>query len=220
MVCSGLGQGNEGTLKVISPGTPRGSRLVASTDMDGLAARRPATSAAQPTMRCSQLSNTSSDGWSPSSAASWWIEEAPGVSRTPMAASAARPTASGSDSGASSTHHTPPGCESTVSAATARARRVLPTPAEPVRVTRRSVPSRPRTSAISLVRPISGVSWTGRLCRNTSRVRSEGNVDGRSGWTTCQMCSGRARSWSRCWPKSTQRGVGREPVSDQRRSRR
>ena len=163
MVCSGLGHGNEGTLKVISPGTPRGSRLVASTEVDGLAARRPATSAAQPTMRCSQLSNTSSDGWSPSSTASWWIAVAPGASRTPMAASAARPTASGSDSGASSTHHTPPGCDSTASAATARARRVLPTPAEPVRVTSRSPPSKPRTSAISLVRPIERCQLDGQV---------------------------------------------------------
>ena len=47
MVCAELGQGNEGTLNVISPGTPRGSRLVASTEVAELAARSPATSLAQ-----------------------------------------------------------------------------------------------------------------------------------------------------------------------------
>ena len=61
----------------------------------------------------------------------------PDAHRVP--ASAARPMASRSDSAASSTHHTPPAILGPArSADTANARRVLPTPAEPTRVTSRS----------------------------------------------------------------------------------
>jgi len=51
----------DGTRHVTSPGTASGSRLVVSTDKCGLAPRRMATNAAQSSIRCSQLSRTSSD---------------------------------------------------------------------------------------------------------------------------------------------------------------
>ena len=69
-VSSRAGQRIDGTRQVTSPGTPRGSRLVVNTDVDGLADEQPATSSAQAATRCSQLSNTTSDGSSPSAAAS------------------------------------------------------------------------------------------------------------------------------------------------------
>ena len=59
---SGLGQRIDGTRQVISPGTPSGSRLVVSTEVDGFANSRAVTSSAQAATRCSQLSKTRSDG--------------------------------------------------------------------------------------------------------------------------------------------------------------
>ena len=73
---------------------------------------------------------------------------------------------------------------------------------------RRRAGGGPRRSSAS--RPMSGVSCTGRLWRNVSSERSGGNSDGRSGWTTCQMCSGRPRSLRRCRPRSSRVAPARE----------
>ena len=71
-----------------------------------------------------------------------------------------------------------------------------------------------------LPRPMSGVSWIGRLWRNRSSERSAGNDDGRSGWTTCQMCSGRSEVLEPMVAEVDECGLRRETVGDQRRGRR
>ena len=60
MVVSGGGADSEWTRQVTSPGTPSGSRVVASTFTAGCRAKSAAVSAAQGSKRCSQLSRTSS----------------------------------------------------------------------------------------------------------------------------------------------------------------
>ena len=72
-------------------------------------------------------------------------------------------TSEGSDKGARSTNHTPSGKVSTISAATWIASRVLPVPPVPVSVSRRDRSSSCLTRDISAVRPIKGVSCTGRF---------------------------------------------------------
>ena len=85
-----------------------------------------------PPMRCSQLSRTSSDGSSPSAAAIYATTGALMVVGVPRTASAARPAPPSTVTAASSTHHTPPGKRSITVAATAIAKRVLPTPPGPL----------------------------------------------------------------------------------------
>ena len=211
---SGLGQRIDGTRQVISPGTPSGSRLVVSTEVDGFADRSAATSSAQAgheVLAVVQDEERRAGRRARPPAAE--RPGAPGTSRAPRAASAARPTAFGSASGASSTHHTPPGCESSASAATARARRVLPTPAEPVSVTNRS-PVQQVAHLDDLAPPTDERCELDRAgCGGTaSSERSGGNADGRSGWTSCQMCSGRPRSLRRCSPRSASVAPRRETV--------
>ena len=68
------------------------------------------------------------------------------------------------------------------SAATCRARRVLPTPPGPVSVSSRpsACSRRRRTASMALSRPMKGVGWAGRLCGRRSRLRSGGKSGGSS----------------------------------------
>ncbi len=63
MTVSGAGVESERTRHVTSPGTPSGSREVASTFTEPCCAKRPAVSRAHGSTRCSQLSSTKSVGW-------------------------------------------------------------------------------------------------------------------------------------------------------------
>ena len=74
-----------------------------------------------------------------------------------------------------------PGSASRASAAAWRARRVLPVPPGPVRVSRRWAPSRAATSPSSRSRPTKLVSCRGRLCGQRVQLRRAGKSPGSPG---------------------------------------
>jgi hypothetical protein len=132
----------------------KGSRLVARISSSGQALSSASASAAHPSTRCSQLSRTKSVFLVSRCSTSTSVSERSGTSRTPSAEARAPGTSLGSESEASSTHHTPSSKLSIRSWATARANRVLPHPPGPPSVTRRaSPPSNRSTRATSLSRP-------------------------------------------------------------------
>ena len=110
-----------------------------------------------------------------------------GTSRTPSAAATATGTRAASVSGASSTSHTPSGYSGTRSAASRRARRVLPQPPVPVNVSKRGPEGTPtsrwRNSAISRSRPTKLVDSMGKFVRmvawTAAGARSSGSAVGR-----------------------------------------
>ena len=90
------GSDSGGTCQLSSPSTPRASRLVARMTRPGQAASRYSASPAAASARCSQLSSTTSTGWSATylavaSTGSW-----PGVSGTPSWVATAWPAMAGS----------------------------------------------------------------------------------------------------------------------------
>ena len=95
-----------------------------------------------------------------------------------------------------------PGTARATSAATCRPRRVLPLPPEPVSVSRRVLASSASTSAISFSRPMKLVNCWGRLFGCVDSDLSGGKSAGRPGCRSWYTCSGRARSLSRCAPRS------------------
>ena len=129
-----------GNRHVTSPGTPSGSRLVANTVTDSFATRSARTSVAHSSRRCSQLSNTSSDGPSPNAVATCTSMATPERSPTRSAPNTALPTSPPTATGANSTFHAPPRNDCGARAATDNAKRVLPTPPAPVTVTSRAGP--------------------------------------------------------------------------------
>src|SRR5215208_2456292 len=158
------GSDSGGTNQIVSPAMPKGSWLVARIFKPGQVRNKASASAAQASMRCSQLSRTRSRSLVSRCARSTSLAGRPGASRTPTAEATACGTRSGSESGASSTHHTPSSKQSTISVASTRAKRVLPEPPAPVRVSRRVLSANtPLSSAISRSRPTKLVSCRGRL---------------------------------------------------------
>ncbi len=157
------GTASGGTRSVCSQRSCSGTRLVTSRHRPGQLASKSA-SAAPAGSTCSKLSSTSSSAArsrrtsrSRSGSGGWPVSVRPRVRA--MAGS----TRDGSRTGARSTRATPSANRSASCAAAARARRVLPTPAGPVSVSRRA-PSSDRRRwivASSAVRPISGVGWAG-----------------------------------------------------------
>ena len=146
----------------------RGSRT------SGHRCRTAATSRAQASTTCSQLSRRRSARRRPRTAMSAVCAGWPGASPAPIAVSAVPATSAGSARGARgarSTNHTPPGhgqpsgapAPASTPAAAWSARRVLPTPPAPVSVTSARAASSRRTSASSRPRPTKLVSWRGRL---------------------------------------------------------
>jgi|GEM_PF-4244837 len=150
-----------------SPLTRRGARLVASTTRPGQASSSPATSGAA-FSRCSKLSSTRSSRFSLRRARS--VRRArsaspgicPSASLRPKERAMVGTTREGSPSGARATNATPSGKSSAVSRAAWTARRVLPTPPVPVRVSSRTAGSRRKASisSSSRSRPRSGVCGT------------------------------------------------------------
>ncbi len=138
------------------------SRLVTSSFTPGHASNSAARSGAA-AMTCSKLSSTSSIRRSCSALArSVRVGRAPG-SRSPSASVRAGSTSSRSFSAARETNCTPSANASTSSAATCSARRVLPTPALPVKVSR-CISGRWSSAHIartSCSRPIRGVAGMG-----------------------------------------------------------
>jgi hypothetical protein len=103
----GDGTGSDGTRQVISPGTPSGPRLVASTVRLGHSRSSAHASVADASRRCSQLSSTSSSRWSFSAETSVSSSGVPTCSRTPSAVATTCGTSAGSATGANSTSQTP-----------------------------------------------------------------------------------------------------------------
>ena len=148
-----------------SPGADSGSRLVATTRTPGAALAISLTRREAASSRCSQLSSTSNSSLlsrypsrrDAGSVAAW--------SRRSRAAITVLATRPGSRTSASSTSHAPAGNALARSLAARMARRVLPTPPGPTRVTIRAVASLFRRSASSRLRPTKLVGSAGRLPR-------------------------------------------------------
>ena len=186
-----------------SPGTWSGSRLVTRSVRRGHAvtSSRIEPEAAE---TCSKLSTRSSVFRLPSSAFNVSASGTGGASSTPIMRAISGRTRPGSVTIASSTANVPSSNSSTRSAATCIARRVLPVPPGPVRVTSRTSSSRTsrRTASSSSSRPMSGVGCAGRFVRLPSSVRRGGNSVGRPGTRSwCRRC-GRLKSLSLCSPRS------------------
>ena len=179
---------------------------VARTDTSGHDRNKVSVSSAHAVTRCSQLSRTSKARRVRRASTSTPMSGRPGSSRTPTASAVRATTSSVSLTGASSTSQTSDPESSTSSAAACKARRVLPAPPDPVKVTRRFVFRRPLISASSRDRPMKEVNWAGRLCR------SWGWLSDRSGGKSC--CRPGARSWNTHsgWPRSFRRCSPRSSI--------
>ena len=121
-------------------------------------------------------------------------------------------TASGSVTGANSHSQAPSGKSVTTSAATWRARRVLPTPPTPVRVTNDDVRTSSASDSISASRPTKVVIWRGRLPGNSVNDRNGGKSRPSSGCTTWYTPIASAKSRNRCSPRSTKVNSAGSPL--------
>ena len=101
------GNDRGGTVQTASPGTLRSSRLMARIRSFGQDFSRAAARCATASTTCSQLSTTRSRFFVRRWSVSVSVSERPGGSRTPKAWATACGTSAGSESGASSTSHTP-----------------------------------------------------------------------------------------------------------------
>jgi hypothetical protein len=165
------GSDSGGTGNWCSPPRCSGARLVASTVSSGQAPMRSATTEA-PDTRCSKLSSKSSICLSRRCR---FKASCSVLSATPLIPSASARTEvirSGSLRGARGTKATPSANDSPERPATSKARRVLPTPPGPSRVTRRTSSRRRRRAAAtaSFSRPTNGVGGAGRVRRESSAV--------------------------------------------------
>ena len=202
------GTGSEPVRNTRSPGTPNGSRLVASRRSSGQARRRSSASRAHASTRCSQLSSTSSSSDSRRRSRTSSSRSLCGRSRTPRTRATALTTNCGSNTGARSTNQAPSRVCPAVLAASSIASRVFPDPPAPVKVTRRAPASSAASSASSRSRPTKLVSWSSRLWRRAATDRSRGNSRGRSGCSSWKRRSGRSTSRSRCAPRSRRLALG------------
>jgi len=157
------GRPRDGTVTVLSPGTARPSRLVASTLIPGAAATTLSTNAATGPSRCSQLSRTSSSLRSRKKSRRARCAAVPGRCWRPSADMIASSIASGDATGASSTSHAPSGKVGTTSAANCTAIRVFPTPPTPDSVRTRVSSNALAYSTSSRSRPTKLVACTGRF---------------------------------------------------------
>jgi len=146
----------------VSPATPNGSRLVATSRRRGQARNRASARPAQASTRCSQLSSTNNIAFGPRYSISNSSTRRPGASRTPRAEATLWGTRSGSASAASSTQRVPSSSPTANSAANRRASLVLPEPPGPVIVSSRVPPRSSFISANSRSRPTKLVSSSGR----------------------------------------------------------
>ena len=192
----------DGTGHNCSAPTRSPSREVAMTFTVAVRARIVSISSAAASRRCSQLSKIISKRRPESASAMLSVTDRPawGVTPNPVATTSA--TAAGSPRGASSISHTPSGNSGTSSAATWRARRVLPTPPTPVKVTRRWVRTSVTSSSMAPARPTKLVVWTDRFPGTASRVRKGGNSTRRPSARTWKIRCTPERSRKECRPRS------------------
>ena len=158
-----LGIRSERSGQTCSPSTARPSRLVARMrtlrhSCSTASANSPASSS-----RCSQLSSTSRSCLARRNSTMLPLRDTLGWGCTPSVAATTCTSASGSLAAASSHSHAPSGKRGSISAATWVARRVLPTPPTPIRVTSRASSRAFATRSSSSSRPMNDVSWSGRL---------------------------------------------------------
>jgi len=155
---------NGGTAQVTSPPTSSGSRLVATTFNAGAASSSPAVASAAESTTCSQLSSTT-NAWRPERCprTAWASVRPDPGSLTPRVVATWSHTKSPPDRGEKSTNQVPSGKSSAAAAARRSARRVLPAPPGPVRVSSRASASRAAAWANSVSRPTKRVSGAGSL---------------------------------------------------------
>jgi hypothetical protein len=164
-------------------------------------------------MTCSKLSSTSSACCSCSALTRrvriGWVP----VSRRKRASAIVGKTKAGSESAVRGIKRTPSGKVALTSAATSSARRVLPTPAIPVRVSRRTSwrASRAQTVCISSSRPKRGVGGMGSRRRAASGSGADRGPRGssfsqRAAVLNCACSAG--ESWSACTSRSRVAGCG------------
>ena len=204
MPASGGGSDSGRSPNTCSPPTPSGCWLVARTRTPGQPRRMSAASAAAAAARCSQLSSTSSSALLVrKNSTTLPAVDRPGRGRARSAAKTACAIASPSPAGCSSHSHAPSEKDGSRSAAACNASRVLPTPPGPVTVTSGDRAIAAASSASSPARPTNELSCTGRFPANASSVRSGGNSRSSPGPASWKIRTGRARSRSRCSPRST-----------------
>ena len=178
----GTPSGGTGTSR--SPSIPRASRLVARiTSRSHDRASAPA-SAAAPSIRCSQLSSTSSSCLPRKNSTSAWRVLCPARAVTENTAATASSTPAGSRTGASSHSHAPSPNRGATWAAACSASRVLPTPPGPVSVTTRAWPSAAAVCSSSRSRPMNELTGNGRLPGALGNRASGGNSAGRPAWVS------------------------------------
>jgi hypothetical protein len=157
------GRSNGATASSCSPRMRSGARLVARICIAGQRARSGTTKSATAMTRCSQLSSNSSDcrerRWRTSCSLIGTLL----TGTTPSALATVSGTRPATPSGARSIQITPSANDGATWAATAIAKRVLPTPPGPVSVSSGTASSRkrPPASARSASRPMSRVRGTG-----------------------------------------------------------
>ena len=166
-ISCGSGKLRVGTGQSVSPVIFNASRLVVNSCKLGQRLNKVVARWATASMRCSQLSMTSNMALSPTKLAMASRTGTWGAALIPSARATARTTCASSVRAANSTHQTPWAKRSIRSVATWIARRVLPLPPAPLRVSRRAawgagVSSR-FTAVIAAVRPTKLVSGMGKL---------------------------------------------------------
>ncbi len=179
LTADAVGNENGGTWNTSSPLARKASRAVAITRRPGAALSRSSVSAAQPSMRCSQVSSTRRSSRAPRKAKSASRVERRVLSRTPSRAAIASGISCASLIGARSTNDTPSRNVSTHPVARWMTSRVLPTPPVPTRVTNRDAVRCWRRAWSSCARPTKLVSSAGSDRRRgaTARVGTD-NVPG------------------------------------------
>ena len=147
------GRASGGTRHTVSPRTRSGSLLVASSRTPGQSVSSRWARSAIDSIRCSQVSRTSSSCRCRSASASVSSTGRSGSSRTPSTAATRTATSAGSVTSASSTSQEPPLKRSLSWLASRAASRVLPTPPGPHKVSMRTSASSIPRSARSRSRP-------------------------------------------------------------------
>ena len=157
------GSDSDGTRQVVSPPTPSGSRLVATTVTSGQPCSSASASCLHGSRTCSQLSSSTSARW----AARWETAAStgvwPGSGRTPTLVARADSMSAGSESGASSSHQ----------------RRRHSGPAR-----RRQTEARAASCHSRRRRRVSAAASTRAACR-ARRARGRGRRSSSTGWGDC-----------------------------------
>ncbi len=149
-----------GIRQTTSPGTPSGCRLVATTRTPRQERRSSSARRAHPPTRCSQLSSAISTDRSPRRCPRVTGGSAAGPMTTPSAIAATSAIRAGSSTAARSTHALRSDPRPARRRSVSRARRVLPLPPGPTRVTSRCAASSSPTSRSSRWRPTNDDSST------------------------------------------------------------